>query len=488
MKTLVSVFALVILLSFTSFAMGQESYYSTYPAMTELSYGYYGGGSRAFAMGSANIGIADDVNGGAWNPAGIWVIESPTVSASYSMFNPDGDFTLDRSFGIKRSFGTTNKIDMSAIGHFSFVTPVRIKGHPFVFTFNYVRNNERTEESVVDDDDSFNDSQDKSFLRTYALGFSTRIYKQLSFGALANIYDGRRIKNAISSTSRDTSILVNSTYITQELAETATALDSVSANGFNFTLGLLYKFEKFSIGASVHTPFDMKNDNDRSEFEVTTIGGLPSINNSDTTYIQDLKTKTGMPLSLGFGVGFYPNEKLTFAVDANYQKYGSVDYYYLDSTFISPGGDRFDFFETIPIDWNNTFSFGGGAEYKLTTGFGQIPLRAGVRYNQLPKPEKFTVDTYALYDDDDVYTGVNNVDFTAQDRQSEVWITLGTGIHWEQLGFDISYRIVSGQKETTEHNYYNSFESDGSVVSTGQSTEVVEGKANEFYISFTGRF
>lgn len=483
MKTLVSVFALLILVSFTSFAMGQEGYYSNYPALTEISYGYYGGGARAFSMGSANIGLADDVNGGSWNPAGVWIVEDVTVSGSYRLFAPTGDYSFKKN---TISLMTQNNIDMNAIGHFSFVAPVRIKGHPFTFTFNYVRNNERTVSESNVQSQRFEDMEDKSFLRTYSVGFSTRVYQQLSLGFLANIYDGRRITESVITNTRDT--VVDATYdIHQTIEESLTALDSVSSNGFNMTLGLMYRFEKMSMGATVRTPFEMKNDNDRSEFNITELGGLPSIDGSDTTYIQDIKTKQEMPLSLGFGVGVYPSEKLTVVLDVNYQKYGSVQYFYLDSTFITPGGDRFDFFKSRDIDWNNTFAVGGGIEYSMQTGIGEIPMRAGIRYNQLPRPKTFTVIENAQYDVLNQYTGEDEVTYIGEGRQNEMWFTLGTGIHWGKLGFNFSYRIVSGG-ELNVTTVENSEFIDGTIVENARTIEKIDSNSNEFYFSFVGRF
>ena len=87
MKMLVG-FGLLTILIFSTAVMGQG-----YPALSETSYNYFGAGARAFAMGDAYVGLSNDITSGTWNPAGIWVIESPVVSVSYNIYKPKGEFT-----------------------------------------------------------------------------------------------------------------------------------------------------------------------------------------------------------------------------------------------------------------------------------------------------------------------------------------------------------------------------------------------------------
>jgi hypothetical protein len=490
MKTLVTIFALIIL-GFTSLAMGQSDE-DTFPAITELSYNYFGGGARAHAMGSANIGLANDVNGGSWNPAGLWTVEEPMVSASYKMFNSNGSFGFDRKMGstVYAPPSNDNTINLKSIGHFAFVAPVRVKGHPFTFNFNYVRDNEHTLKVDLPFSNANLRRNDKAYLRTYNFGFSTRVYKQLSFGLLANVYDGGRINEYIRESFSEIIVDVASgTSLDAIVSETV--LDSVKASGFNLSLGLMYKMDKVSIGATVKTPFEMKNNRDESIFNITTIGGLPNIDNSDTIYVQDILTKQDMPLSLGFGIGFTPSEKLTFVLDGNYQKYGSVKWYYLVSTKFTAGGDRIDEYQSINIDWNNVFGVGGGVEYKFTTGIGVIPLRAGVRYNQLPQSEAIRYDRNTLVDDDDMLTGEVEYNYTGEGRQNEMWFTLGTGIHWGKLEFDFAYRIATGSEYEVVNSYNLVYESSGEPYPGADSlveTEKIDVKSNQFIVSFVGRF
>ncbi|MCK5127758.1 MAG: outer membrane protein transport protein [candidate division Zixibacteria bacterium] len=479
MKTLVSLIVLLTL-CFAAFTSGQTAV-TVYPALTEVSYSYFGSGARAMAMGSAFVGVANDVNGGTWNPAGIWVLEDPMVSGSYNMFRPNGEFTHSMT-----PLKTKNSISMNSIGHFSFITPIRIKSHPWVFNFNYLRNNEQ---SVRADyaSDNFNSTQDdRVYLKTYNFGMSTRLYKKLSFGFLINVYDGGRVFKT-TNTSSASVIIDPVNNISVDYVFDAIKLDSVKASGVNFTLGTMYKMDKVSIGAVLRTPFEMKNNTDVGRYRVTTRNGQPLIDDSDTVYVVDSLTKQEIPLSLAFGIGVQPNDKLTIALDANYQKYGSVKWSYLESTMITAGGDREDTYQQVPIDWNNTFGIGGGIEYKINTPIGLMPLRAGLRYNQLPQPKDYTITNGFEVNEQDELTGWYRTTYSSEGRQSETQITFGTGVHWSQLEIDFAYRITSGADLTIISETF--FEKEGETPISGPgSTQVVETKTNEFNISIIGHF
>ncbi|MDD4051469.1 MAG: hypothetical protein PHR28_06180 [candidate division Zixibacteria bacterium] len=474
MKRLVGLTALSLVLM-AGAVMGQVGY----PATGELSYFYQGAGARAFGMGDAFLGVSNDITGGTWNPAGIWVIESPTVSASYKMFKPAGEFTHDQTPVVTKS-----SLDMNSIGHFSFAAPVRIKGHPYVLNFNFNHNNESIIEeqfmsyflvgatNQLNPDASY---KDESFLRTYNLGFSTRVYKQLSFGATANIYDGRRTKTSeLQAAWADTISVINDLIDQWYLKETT--IDSTTSNGFNMIFGLMYKLEKVNIGAVVRTPFQMKNNTDYSLFQVATTNGLPNILNSDTTYVQDSVAKLGMPLSIGVGVGYFPFENLTLALDISYHRFGSTNWYYRDSTFFSASGKRTDYYTEIPIDWNNTLGIGAGVEYLVNTPYGRIPLRAGVRFDQQPRPKSF--ETHVYYVTNGRGDTLLASSIVAKDRQNLMSVSVGTGVQWSQINLDVAYRFSTGAEETITGFFYD----------TPFSTQKLEQKAHEVRVTFTGFF
>jgi len=472
MKTLAGSLILTGLL-LSSAVLGQSGYF---PALGEVSYGYYGAGARAFAMGDAFVGLANDITGGTWNPAGIWVIETPMVSASYFIYQPNGRFTQNLTPVV-----TEGKLNTKVFSHFSFATPFRVSGRGVVFNFNYNRNNEFSNESEIYsgvinklNPDVF--TSDRGYLRTFSFGLSARIYRQLSVGAMANVYDGRRIIEESFSLARDLVIAPGPPPITGLWLSKSTLLDSTSSSGFNFTLGAMYKLSKVSFGAVAQTPYKVKNSSDFALMKVATFEGLPQIQESDTIFVNDSIAKLDIPLSLAFGVAFFPNEKLTATMDINYQRYGSVNWFYRDSTFFSASGIRTDFYTPIPVEWNNTLGLGVGVEYSLPTKVGRVPLRAGFRFDQLPQP-KNTVVTYTnILDDEGQPTDSFDISFSTEDRQNSMSLCVGTGVHWSKLGFDMAYRYTSGA-ETNVTGFVN-----GTMIEKRKQ----ERKAHEFRFTFTG--
>jgi len=492
MKALIGLIAGVAMLC-VSMVAAQTSGNIGYPALTQIDYNYFGGGARAMAMGYAFVGLANDVSSGIWNPAGLRVLEKPMVAASYNMYRPVGQYTQNLTSTV-----TKNNLDMEGVAHFSFVAPVRIKGHPFVFNFNYDRSSEySTKSGYFVSLPSFSnmyqsyENRDKGYSRNYSFGGSTRLYRQLSAGVLVNVIDGRRILENQGIVAAD--VIIDPVYnITERMVMNGLVIDSTTSNGLNLIGGLMYKAEKFSVGGTVHTPFTMKHSTDRGEFLVTTFNGLPSVNGSDTIYVLDSLAKQDVPLAVALGLGLFPKENLTLTLDVNYQNYGSTNWYYLTDYFISASGDRSDNYLEVPIDWNNIFGIGAGAEYILKTPLGHIAVRAGVRYDQLPKPGSFTITTDSVgYDSDNNPYPLNyaRIDRVAQDRQNEFGLSLGTGLHWSQIELDIAYRYTAGREMTQRMVYINFDETDeANPVKTTVFEEKWEQKAHEVRVTFTGSF
>jgi len=497
MKPLFGFVTLTLLLC-SSMVVGQTGQGTSigYPALHEVSYNYYGGSARAMAMGYAFVGLSDDVSSGLWNPAGLWVLEGPMVSASYNLYSPAGEFA-DRQSPIR----TKNDLSMSAIGHFSFVAPVRIKGHPWVFSFNYDRNNEFSDKSAWVSSltsglnpDAYD--EERRYQRTFNIGGSTRIFNQLSMGFTLNIIDASRVID--ETRLHFTTVIVDPVYnITADGIRESRTIDSTKSNGFNFNLGLMFKEDRFSIGAVVHTPFTIRHTTDRTFDTLTTLNSLVDMDHTTTAYIVDSLAKQDIPLSVSLGAAFFPNEKLTLTLDMTFQNYGSTKWYYNTLRFFEPNGERTDSYEKIPIDWNNTFGVGIGGEYLVDSKFGQIPLRAGFRFDQLPQPANYTfVSTNIGYRLDEADTLVAyelptiTTTRTAQDRQSTTSISLGTGIHWSQIEIDIAYMYTSGAELTlTEQSYMYDEDSDGNPIAISENKVRNWGwKAHEFRFTFTGRF
>ncbi len=494
MKPLVGfIAAMLILCSSVVFAQMNDEPLLGYPALKEVSYAYNGGSARAMGMGYAFVGLSNDVSSGIWNPAGLWVLEGPIISASYNMYSPAGEFESDMTSGV-----TKNDLDMSAVGHFSFVAPVRIKGHPWVFTANFNRNNEFSSESAVWtnpenklDPDTF--VEDNGSLQFFNAGASTRIYKQFSMGFTLNVITGKRVVDRNTLTLVD-SITNSVTGDAVEKYTTDQLLDSTTSNGFNFTVGMMFKGETFSAGAVVQTPYTIKHSTDRSHFVNTTVADLEDIENTSTIFVVDSLAKQEIPLSLAFGTAYFPAENLTLSLDLSYQNYGSTSWFHLDSSFFAANGERFDHYTEFPIDWNNNIGLGFGLEYLLNTKYGVVPLRTGFRYDQLPQTGVITQTTSNVdYDDVGVAQESDSVTITrvASDRQNTASFSLGTGIGWSRIKLDFAYMFTTGAKlEYTETDIaWGGEDGDGNpIVNVASTKRAWDHKSHKVQFTFTGFF
>lgn len=470
MKRVVIIAVLVLTMAIP--AVGEVS-----PALREISFNNFGSGARAFAMGNAFVGVSNDISGGTWNPAGLLDLEGPSIALSFMRFAPNGKFTDLNTTG-----DTDMDLGLSGIGHFSFVSPIRIKGHPWAFTFNYNRGNDYSDIAeyqseyinLVNPDTR---STEERYLVTYNFGFSTRIYKKLSLGFTANIRESHRTRESLFKSLLP--VTIDEVYgITVDYASDVQRIDSTISNGFNFNLGAMYKMDKLSFGLVAALPYTMRHNTDRSYFITTTINDLGFIDASDTIFVTDSVAEQDQPLAITFGLAYTPNADLTITSDLLFQKYGSTNWYLLESYLIDAGGQRIETFEEIPIAWNNTIGIGLGVEYVKSTGFGQLPLRAGFRYDQLPQSEDFVYASTTVLDSLNEPTGEFILDNVASGQQSSIGLSLGSGIHWSQIHLDFAWRYSSGAKQTISNVW------DGFVA----TKRTLEYKVQEFRFTFTGIF
>jgi len=478
MKRLVGLTILTMLILSVS-VMGQDGAQT----LSEVSYSYFGSGARAMAMGNAFIGLSDDVTGSSWNPAGIWVIERPLMSASYMFYIPRREFSDVLTEG-----NTLTKMDEKGFAHFSFAAPFRISGHPWVFCFNFNRDNDNisradyfsgtdTVHFSSDNPDVF--LKDESYLHTYSFGFSTRIYKQLSMGITADVYQAKRAYEYSYLAAED--VLVQSLPpVYKHYVVNVVKTDSTTSKGFGFTLGLLYKLNKsFSAGAVVRAPFKMKNNSDLMTWYNVTANGLYDATNSYSNLINDSIAKQDMPLSVTVGFAFKPEENTYFTMDVNYQNYSSSKWYRTDSTYYRINGDREDFYSSYSLEWKDAIGVGFGVEHSLVTKYGRIPLRAGFRVDKVPKPNKYSIVYTPILDSEgqptDVY-GISSYEATGQ--QTSYGISFGSGIHWSQIGLDFAYSYTSGAETKTYVNIENySFQMNSDKI-----------KSHDVRVTFTGYF
>ncbi|MFH1372442.1 MAG: outer membrane protein transport protein [bacterium] len=439
---LISCAVLIVILAGTGAAQTSQDYeYINYimerPFVEGYHFDFTGGGARAEGMGKAFIAVSDDITAGSWNPAGLYVQEKPIISLSWASLDPRGS-TNSNVFEGSAIFDHSGRF--SGISAFSFIAPLRIKGHHFVGSFSLTRNFDEFQGdgfvghgdsiSNIAGQDMFNVSSDFHYvselqggLNSVNIGFGTRVYRNLSFGASMNVYTGKMVRDQYFDAFERWVSLKPDVVDSRRITGHATILDTSSFSGYNVNIGFKLKGEALDVGLVVRTPFSLNINTGRSIYTINRRAALDQGQlvtvGSDTVYFDDLLTKYSMPLMIGAGVVWRASEKWLLATDIEYRGFSSGQVERRDSLRIDPGGSNEEYYTKIDPRWNDVFTVRLGTEYLHQTGIGLIPLRAGFGYLPTPAP---SIDV-----DGRTSSAVNYN------------LSLGFGIHWNQIHLDWGY-------------------------------------------------
>ncbi len=447
----------IALMVFTVTILAQEDG----PSLEAYSFDFTGGGARAEGMGKAFIALSDDISAGSWNPAGLYIQEKPILGFSYGSLMPRGSTNLNTGTNSWKFDHTGSFYNLTS---FNILAPVRIKGHHFVGSFNYTRNCDEFQGWSFSGRDSgiitvegiqwwkaHSDWTEISELQggvnSVNIGFGTRMYENLSIGVSLNIYTGEAVRDE-RLVSNSELVPIDSGAAQHELyVSTRDVIDTNKFSGYNFTVGLKLHAEKLDAGLIVRTPFSLNVKTGRSIYVINRRGAPISgvqlqVIYGDTSYYDNLLSKYEIPLMIGAGIAYHSAENLLFALDMEFRHFSGAKIDARDSLFIDPGGKNREFFTEKDPGWNNVFTVRMGGEYLYQTKAGVIPVRAGFGYVPLPAP---------------------NID-SAGDTSTTAGYTLslGTGIHWNQIHLDWAYTYAAskweaGIFEQKSHNHHFNF-------------------------------
>ncbi len=509
--------AVVLVLAFSCVALAQDFHF--YP-FTMLDQDMLGSGARARAMGGAFLGVSNDASALTWNPAGLTLSEKTHVAVSGNLNHLEMKNNISyQSPGVPGYLGNykDNKVQLS---YGSFISPLRIKGHPVTLAAGYQKAQNYLDEhfnwigavqtivfqanGVVAINDQFSSTKFSSDLDEYLLGFGTDIYGKLAIGGRVSIYSGKGT-NTYRSFFLDTGVVVSVGGITDTAVfnRRQSIDDKVNIKGYDFTGSLLYHGDKFSVGAVIQAPYQLIYDHDLARSDtifVKTIDvtgeGIPS---ARSTTLYRGKTKQQIPLTIGVGGSVKPTENLTLAADFQYRATKDAIYYvrteeaprterdsinlltlpssiyYVDSaqsSYYTAAGDYIELFNEFPMKYENTYQISVGGEYMLASRYGTIPIRGGFRYTALPYR-----DASNLFRDlqDQVQSG-----FKLGKRVTRSTVTFGSGIHWTQVWLDFAVELNSEDEMQS-----GSFEL---VSSTRQYSDTRKRNNSSVIVNFTGFF
>ncbi len=281
--------------------------------------------------------------------------------------------------------------------------------------------------------------------------------------------------------------------------------------GFNFTVGGMYQYQNLRIGAVVKTPYTLEERQDFSLLWDEVIMGVVNPYPSPSLYVPKgilykITQKWKLPPIFGLGAS-YKLGNLTLAADLEIRKYSNTELSYqtrslpdenapnapqMDNQvirspadFLPPSDPTFPY-RTVNLKWKDTNQFRIGAEYVFQSSWGKIPIRVGVRNDPkvfsdlsdvvIDTTYMISVISYNIGELDTI--GIKNIYYKANetDQVQGMVFTLGTGIGWKQIMFDVAYEYSSYETKAKGTKFGNSFD------------ELWERKDHKIFFNFTGLF
>jgi long-subunit fatty acid transport protein len=487
-------------------------------------YNFLGGGAKARAMGGAFFAVSDDPTAASWNPAGLSQLDKAQMNLSFSTYMGRKEYnsTLD-SPSWDYSFREELKNDINAVSFASVAIPFRLRETDLVGGVLYQRMADIYQENrdviiideLVTDGDTLDnfvlppiEEEITGRLDVVNISLGGKLFESLSLGAGVNIYTGKFTSDVEFFASADTTGLNGRRFHPNIVSE---------YSGFNFTLGAMCKLAKLRLAAVLKTPFTLKENNDVKLFQDIIVLGVvletPS-NLASPFFETDREWK--MPSMIGFG-GSYEISALTLAADLEIRNYSKTEVTYRRNIAnpadveVTTGGYVTDSWwgtiENEPpfvpsLDWRNLTQFRIGAEYRIDTKFGSVPLRVGFRND--PKPFRTQLDSSQVYLRMDLQViGADTFtvpSFVQSDYgvQNGSWVNgnifcFGTGIAWSQIKFDVTYEYASYDDIDKEvFTDLRPFDRGNGVlldpISRNRFSKKESSKFSRIMISFTGYF
>lgn len=371
-----------------------------------------GSGARATGMGGAFIGLADDATAASWNPAGLVQLERPEVSAVYSYFNRSNSY----SSAEHPEMSGNDNMSANGLNYASVAYPFVALDRNWTVSLNYQRLYEMRIKA------KFNYTYDLSSLGfgdkiNYAYNYSqtgylyalspaiaVQVVPQLYLGATLNFWGDFLGDNGwkINSTSSGSGTLGGI-----PLTDVSTWNDKVKFQGFNANLGLMWKLNKFTVGAVYKLPFTgkLKTETTNRDIQDAADGTHNDTGTISATNYLSMK----MPASYGLGVAYRHSDNWIFDCDVYHTGWSGS--YITDST-----GAKFNTLTGGPLSdgrLKDTTQVRLGGEYLFIKEKTVIPVRVGLFYD--PEPATTGVDSYYGF-------------------------SFGTGYSSSKVSFDLSYQ------------------------------------------------
>lgn len=266
-------------------------------------------------------------------------------------------------------------------------------------------------------------------------GIATRLLPQLSFGMNMNIYVRGYDQNYYDSRP----------YLDDygdTLFQDFHEKDKSSFTGTNFDFGAIIDLDMFRVALNISTPLTLTQD-------VTYTAENIQENGQVVGRIDRLTAKNKFPMTYGGGIAFTPNEQITIGFDITHKPLSKVE---ID---IDPQQSLYTDITGYDPEWEDLTQFRFGAEYVLDFESFDIPLRVG--FQNIPGLSK-AFSIYSHIDSlgipvDNIYP-VEHDSTVAGDQFNTSVFSLGTGLKFEKIWFDIAYQFGSSENDQS-YNVFN---------------------------------
>jgi long-chain fatty acid transport protein len=381
-------------------------------------------GIKAFGMGGAFIGQADDLSALYWNPAGL-ANQNSGVSFYVGDIIPTGYYKADGTY-----FGyPAEAMDIDAdIQKNHYLNPNIFLNHRInnlALSFGiYVPAGLGAE---YDGDDLLalsNGVKQKWMNEIGVINFSPAIaynFDKFQLGLAMNIMYGmfeiKRPSNILLDTDGDG---IEDTPTSFQYEENSAGL------GYGVTISGLFHFtEKLSLGTSFRTKSTVKMKGEAENDLMGLIG---------TSTKSDFDREVAWPTWLGAGLSYKANEKLTVNADIQYSAWSySADKFvteFDDAVWAAATAASGD--DTFVLNWDDAIQYRIGLEYKVKPC---IALRGGYYYDPAPAPDEYMNVLFP--------SSTNNV------------LTFGIGHTKNNLTFDLATEYLFGSERDIDANIEN---------------------------------
>ena len=405
-------------------------------------------GAKAMGMGNAFTAQADDPSALFHNPAGIAFLKGTQVNiGATNIVVPSTEFsgTAPLTGNAPTGVGTTPTIEKAKQD--LFIAPTLYLTHTFEGSplsiglgINAIYPLAKTwDASSAFRAEVVNISvKPVNFQPTVAYRFDN-----LNLAVAAGLDITRALVSMQKTPTAPDPAIPNSAYELGNLGLDGTATD------IGYNLGLKWKpTSTISFGAAYRSRIDLHIDG-AADFLATTPAGFNMIGMttsatspySRTRVVSDVSTTITLPSSLGLGIAWQPNDKITLEADAEWTEWSTMKK--LEFEF---AGAQFANFNNKPkpLNWKDVWCYKLGGQYALNK---HIDLRAGYMYDKNPIPDSTLGPV-----------------LPDSDRHS---FSIGQGIHNDIFSLDLAYmwthfvdRTVNNQDMTNMTGANGTYKSD----------------------------